>query len=295
MNAGILMRQGRNDKPAVIFIHGLGMDMDIWVNPSNCSILGGLFPLGVLLQNVVSNGLRSLFDDLMEREYTVIAWSQERPTDLIDMAVAELEHVVEFARNHKTAESGIILIGHSRGGLIGRKYLLKEDKSVRALVTLSTPHHGSSLARIVRYLSPVVSAVAPLFRSEERGTLSNAVRRIRDFLKSRALKELLPDSEFFSSLHDKPWDYVTYISAGGTDPALFNISGIGFPDVFEKVIPRRLCPEEIKKGMGDGMVSAESSRMPWAQEHYSFHVNHAGILYDREVRETIAKAIENIC
>ncbi|MDQ7786856.1 MAG: hypothetical protein RDU01_04550, partial [Thermodesulfovibrionales bacterium] len=46
----IVAYQGEAGKPAILFIHGLGMDKDIWVNPSNSRILGGMFPLKVLLK-----------------------------------------------------------------------------------------------------------------------------------------------------------------------------------------------------------------------------------------------------
>ena len=93
--------------------------------------------------------------------------------------------------------AGIILIGHSRGGLIARKYLFKQDKSIKGLITISTPHKGSSVAKIAKYLSPLVSMINPLVPNGDKGTLSFSIKRILDFLKSRALKELLPDSKFF--------------------------------------------------------------------------------------------------
>lgn len=315
MNLDTVLHKGSPDKPAMIFIHGLGMDKDIWVNPSKSRILGGMFPLKVFLSkrhqrkdsisdrnssgdtikpltDKQTDTLQTLFDDLTFRNYTVITWSQERPASPIDSVVSELKEIIRIA--NKLTKNGIVLIGHSRGGLIGRKYLLRNDKSVRGLITISTPHKGSSVAKLARYLSPLVSVIDPLFHGGEKGTVSFAIKRILNFLKSRALKELLPDSHFFTSLKDGPIEWVYYISAGGTDPTLFSLYNFSFPDVFEKVIPKNLYPEEIKKGKGDGLVSAESSKIPWSNEHYNFSFNHAQILLDKGVRDKLVEAIERL-
>lgn len=315
MNLDTVLHKGSPDKPAMIFIHGLGMDKDIWVNPSKSRILGGMFPLKVFLSkrhqrkdsisdrnssgdtikpltDKQTDTLQTLFDDLTFRNYTVITWSQERPESPIDSVVSELKEIVRIAK--KLTKNGIVLIGHSRGGLIGRKYLLRNDKSVRGLITISTPHKGSSVAKIANYLSPLISVIDPLFHGGEKGTVSFAIKRILNFLKSKALKELLPDSHFFKSLKDRLCDWVYYVSVGGTDPTLFSLYNFSIPDIFEKVIPKNLYPEEIKKGKGDGLVSAESSKIPWYNEHYNFPLNHAEILFDKSVRDKIIKVIERI-
>ena len=58
------------------------------------------------------------------------------------------------------------------------------------------------------------------------------------------------------------------------------------------MIPENLYPEEIKKGKGDGLVSAESSKIPWSNEHYNFPLNHAEILFDKSIRDKLVEAIE---
>ncbi|NCO68166.1 MAG: hypothetical protein COY75_08660 [Nitrospirae bacterium CG_4_10_14_0_8_um_filter_41_23] len=296
MNLDTVLYKGGNDKPAVVFIHGLGMDSDIWVNPSQSRILGGMFPLRILLNKRLPeeqpDNLQTLFDDLRLKGYTVITWSQKRPAGPIDFAVSELSEIVKIA--NKMTKAGVILIGHSRGGLIGRKYLLRKDRSIKALITISTPHKGSSVARAANYLSPVVSILNPLFPIGDKGTRSFAIKRIFEFLSSRALKELLPESRFLKSIKDGPLDWVHYVSVGGTNPTLFNLYNFSFPDIFEKVIPENLYPEEMKKGRGDGLVSAESSKIPWSNEHYDFELNHAEILFAEGVRGTLLKAIERL-
>ena len=297
MQPEIVSHKGSADKPAVILIHGLGMDKDIWVNPMGSRILGGMFPLRTLLKKRYplieqGEGITTLFDDLRGRDYTVITWSQERPAGPIGSAVAELHEIIKLAvtmTGHR-----IILVGHSRGGLIARKYISENHDLIRGLVTISTPHKGSSIAKISGYLFPFVSLISPLIPTGDKGSLTSAVKRILDFLKSRALKELLPESNFFRSLNDRPLENIYYASVGGTNPTLINLHNIPIPDIFERVMPSDLYPEELKEGKGDGLVSAESSRLPWGQEHHNFDFNHAEILFDEGVRGILLRMVENI-
>ncbi|MFZ3136241.1 MAG: alpha/beta fold hydrolase [Thermodesulfovibrionales bacterium] len=296
MKLDIASYHGSIDKPAIVFIHGLGMDKNIWVNPSESRILGGMFPLKILLdkKNTVENveKIQTLFDDLRQRDYSVITWSQRRPAGPIDSAVKELHEIIIEAQ--KMTNAGIILIGHSRGGLIARKYLFKPDKSIKGLITISTPHKGSSVAKIAKYISPLVSLLHPFIPAGNKGRPAFAIKRIFEFLKSTSLKELLPDSSFFKSIKDGPLNGVHYASVGGTKPTLFNLYNISFPDIFEKVIPENLYPEEMRMGKGDGLVSAESSKIPWSHEHYNFAFNHAEILFDNRVRDVLGKIIERL-
>jgi pimeloyl-ACP methyl ester carboxylesterase len=273
------------------------MDKNIWVDPLHSRILGGMFPISVLLRNYLSPekksyGIKTLYDDLMEKGYPVITWSQKKPAGPIDSAVLELDEMVRIAGN--LTKSGIILVGHSRGGLIARKYLMVNNRNMRGFITISTPHKGSSVARFSKYLAPLVSVIHPVIPAGEKGTLAFAVKKILEFLRSRALKELLPESDFFRSLHDCPFDHISYTSVGGTDPALFTVFNLSFPDAFEKVTPQLFYPEEMKAGKGDGLVTAESSRMPWASEHNNYACNHAAILFDEEAKMKLIGKIGEI-
>lgn len=289
---------GDSKKPAIIFIHGMGMNKDIWINPSTSRVLGEKIPIHFFLRKKMKNQitkndeLQTIFHDLKQDGYTVITWSQRKPIGTIIEALRELKEISNKAK--ELTKKGIILIGHSRGGLIGRKYLLEKDHSIKGLITISTPHKGTSIAKIARYLIPIVSMIKPFFPAGESGTISFALNKINELLKSRALKELLPNSNFFQTLRDGPLDGIYYISAGGTDPIIFTSPYISIPDIFEKVIPQSLYPEEIKKGKGDGLVSAESSRLPWSNEHYTFKCNHAEILFDNKARKKLKEAIKRI-
>jgi|Deesub1362A_J573_1020465.scaffolds.fasta_scaffold00183_35 pimeloyl-ACP methyl ester carboxylesterase len=294
MKLDITAHKGKKDLPACIFIHGLSMNKDIWIAPSEVRILGGLFPFSSLIKT--SSEMKTLYHDFMALGYTVVAWSQSRPAGPAGEAVKELKTVVEFTRgiNH----SGIILIGHSRGGLIARRALAQTDylknflPDLKALITLASPHHGSTMAKWAIYLSPLASFLRPIVSRTQRGTLTKATKRMLSFLESKAVKELLPGSDFLKSLKTPQLEDTYCLSTGGTNPALIKItSQFSIPDSFEKLLPERVLPEEMIKGKGDGLVSLRSSILPFADEHLSFHVNHAEILVDKTARETIIERI----
>jgi pimeloyl-ACP methyl ester carboxylesterase len=340
-------------RPAVVFIHGLGMNKKIWECPDEARVLGGRYPLHSFLckepetcsgdlehpknpamtgpktnvtvhsgpfncQGVLSFGrpperLMTLFHDIKERGYTVIAWSQRRPSAEIAVAVSELTEVISMYREYCTA--GIVLIGHSRGGLIARMYIARKHECVKGLFTLATPHRGSRMAQWANYLSPLATILTPLLPESEKGSIPFTIKKVIELFSSKAVKELLPDTPFFRSLKDEPLEGIYYHSLGGKDPTLLTIyrkvSGfqrdgerisrivrhqkvVSFPGILENVIPAGLLPEEMKNGKGDGLVSAESSRLPWAHGHDDFEVNHVGILFSEKARERVKSIIVSV-
>ncbi len=334
MNLDITAHKGRRDKPAVVFIHGLGLDKRIWAAPDEARMLAGRFPIKLLLSkkaaaidygtaekrpeikhNRFSIGeaaveLKTSFSDLQSLGYSVIAWSQKRPAGPIAVASSELREVIKLSAEHSRA--GLILIGHSRGGLIARKYLENKDKSIRGLITLASPHCGSTMAKWAEHLAPVASVVSRWIQEESKKKVSYTIKRILDFVGSKAIKELLPDSEFFRSLKDYDSDRIYGLSFGGTNPSLFTLYRwrlkkiarrdtskwlleprplFTIPDILAKIFPKKIYPIELRKGYGDGLVSAKSSVLPEGREHYNFSINHAAILFDERVRNKIIEAI----
>ncbi len=327
--------RGDSCRPAAVFIHGLGMDKRIWESPDESKILGGSFPISLLLNREPktkemeteekakigmgfslgdpAENLTTLFHTLREQKCTVVAWSQQRPSAGIEVAVSELKTVMSMCKEY--SRSGIILIGHSRGGLVARKYLARGDKRVKALVTLATPHGGSRMAQWAEYVSPLASLIGALLPDSERGTVTYAVKRVVSFLGSRAVRELLPDSRFFRLLDDSPVRGVYYLTVGGIDPTLFSVyrrrierirdnDGRRFmakprkvfsvPEILEKVMPARLFPDELRREKGDGLVTAESSRLMWSDQHHDFALNHAALLFDERVKKVVVDTLNRL-
>ncbi len=331
--------EGSRKMPAIVFIHGLGMDKRIWVSPQEARVLAGQFPIHILLckrqygaiRNVPPTlrygkdkltllgrlvvgfpdlKLKTVFHDLREKGFTLIVWSQSRPAATIDTVVSELREILRMSQ--ALSPPGFILIGHSRGGLIGRRYLQHyRDERIKALITISTPHRGTRMATFVNYISPFASFIKPLIPESDRGRVIYMLKRISEFLSSRAVTELMPDSDLIRSLDGSEMNGVKYLSVGGSSPSLLCFNRIlevvegkrkrvkmerifSFPDAIGRFIPRRLLPPEIMDGKGDGLVSVESSRIPLATEHHTFRLNHAEILFSIRVREWLINKIKGL-
>ncbi len=87
----------------------------------------------------------------------------------------------------------ISIIGHSKGGLIGRYYIKKlgGDRRVKTLITLGTPHHGnpwvliglfSPLALVSRSLWQMYP-MSPFIRELKKGTWPKSVRFVSMYSK----------------------------------------------------------------------------------------------------------------
>jgi pimeloyl-ACP methyl ester carboxylesterase len=275
----------------VIFIPGMGMDARVWAEPSEARVLAGRYPLGVLLSEELSD-LQNSFHDLRQLRCHVLTWSQKRPVGPVTSAVKELADLLEAHRPF--AAQGIVLICHSRGGLIARKFLEQAGIPLKGVVTLSTPHRGSTMAKWGTYLSPCASFLDRMLSGYSRKDILPAFRRILRFLGSTGLKELLPGSPFFDALNDAWPEGCRCLSFGGTNPDLVRIRGVSLTELAERLFPGRLVPEEIRKGYGDGMVSAASARAPHAEAHFDVCRNHAEILFDPEVRRRITAFVRSL-
>lgn len=286
MDNEIVFSGGDAGKPLAVFIHGMGMDVRVWSSPAEARVIGGKYSLEILLHKD-ENDMKSLFMELADRGFPVLTWSQRRPAGPIMEAVAELRSLITAFKEH--TGNGLILVGHSRGGLVARKYLQEGSPLVRGLFTLATPHHGTAMARWASALSPVASIASQALEMQKKKAAKSALQRVLLFFSSAGLKELLPESPFYTRLKDTKRSDVLYVSAGGTNPDLFRIGDFSLCEAAGLVLPGRAMPEELKKGLGDGMVSASSAVLPFADEHHNFHVNHVELLFDKGVREMIVK------
>jgi pimeloyl-ACP methyl ester carboxylesterase len=286
----IRFREGDGRNPLAVFIHGIGVNADFWTDPSRAKVLGGKYPLAILLPEATA--VVTSYADLSRIGFSVLTWSQSRPAGPIESAVAELRAILtEYSRY---ARNGIVLVGHSRGGLVARKYLEDCGPAPRLVVTIATPHRGTSLARWAAFIAPFASALKQAIEIHRRNEADTALRRILGFLGSEGLREMLPRSAFYEGLKDVKKEGCRYLSIGGTDPDLLKTAAIPLPGLLMKVIPEKIFPEEMREGRGDGLVTAESSVLPYGDEHGNWHLNHASLLFDREVRGFVEVSAEHL-
>jgi len=313
------IHKARADRPVVIFIHGLGNDKSIWLDLLNTKMFAQNLPVKIFAARRpkpcqaknkkkftigdIPEKIDGLWAALKKREYNLVCWSQNRPAGPIGAAVEELKQVMEITRR-VFPKKPVAFICHSRGGLVARKLMERRMPEVKALITVATPHHGSSLALLGKYLKPLSTAVKTAIPKNNLGPVSNVLRRFNELIEGPAAKELLPDSDFFKKLSDEPDGGIRYLSFGGTsirmltvykcevrDRNIYPRTFLIIPDSLIKVLPAAMLPDEITPGKGDIMVSAKSSILPWAGSHYDVPANHLSILWHRR---TIAKTVETL-
>jgi len=322
MDLDITIHRGEAERPVVIFIHGLGMDKNFWVNPLETKIFAKNIPLKVfaatrprpsslksgkkLTIGSVPKKIDNLWTVLRDNGFNLLCWSQKRPAGPINVAVEELAEIMQRAER-LFPDKPLALIGHSRGGLVARKYMEKEVAGIRALITLSSPHRGSSLSKIGKRLSPLSAFLKGVLPKDTHGTVSGVMKNVTDLLEGSALKELMPGSDFFRDLRDSAVEGIKYISFGGTKTELLTLYKwkkqgdvlypgplLVIPDSLIRFLPDAFVPDELCPGKGDFMVTAESAVLPWADTHYDLNVNHISIMWNKTVINRVVEVLERI-
>jgi pimeloyl-ACP methyl ester carboxylesterase len=307
MKFSLKTHSGKPGMPVVLFIHGLGMNNYFWVDPKKCLVLGGLAPLTIFLtdetekpENTISfgslaPGTQGLWNFLKNKGFSLASWSQSKPLGPIKIAIDELATALAAVRN-KWPEKPVYLIGHSRGGLIARRFLLEEPEiSIEGIITISSPHSGTDMAKFSRFLKPAGVLLKKIIPGNSKVKLTDALERLAEFLQSPAIEELRPDSEFMASIKRPLPKQLRKLSFGGTSPALFQLivrlpndsyKTIKFPDMFAGPIPSGHLPKELTPGLGDALVSAKSARLS-GSKHYDFPDNHVRAAYDQNIHKVI--------
>lgn len=283
------IHHGDPARPVCILIHGLGMSKTIWTDPRNARLLGGLSSIGRLL--VGGSGSKTVFHDLVREGYTVCAYSQRRPMGPMVAQVQELADLIQTC----AADRKIVLIGHSRGGIIGRAYAeAGGGAGISGLITIASPHAGSELARWALYARPLAQRLARIIPGGDNpGLALGAAKRVLGLFGSRAMEELLPDSSLIRCLSPSPPSDMMAYSMGGTDPNLFHIGRLfSYPASLKMIFPESaLLPEMY---LGDGLVTPDSARLAYALEHKDFALNHIHILMNRTARRTVMGWVRTI-
>jgi pimeloyl-ACP methyl ester carboxylesterase len=322
MNLDITVHKGEKNRPVVILIHGLSMEKNFWLDPLNTMMFAKNVPLSMFTAKKPSprksikgrkitlgefpRNVENMWSRLQGAGFGLVCWSQRRPVGPISTAVEELSWIVEIIKE-KFLRRPIVLIGHSRGGLIARKYMESKDPGIKALITISTPHLGSSIARIGNYLEPFSAILRNISPESDHTVISRTVKNVKNLMEGKAWKDLMPDSVFFKNLNDTCLRDVHYVSFGGIQPRFFTLylwrkKGdkmcayplLSIPDSLIKVVPPVLKIEEIMPGKGDGLVTLKSSEMPWASEQHKISANHVSIIWNKKTIDAVFQTLNKI-
>jgi len=307
MKFSLKTHAGKPEMPVVLLIHGLGMNNYFWVDPKKCFVLGGLAPLTIFLTDAagkpdntisfgsVEPGIQGLWNYLKNGGFSLASWTQSQPLGPIQIALDELKSALSAIRN-KWPDKPVYLVGHSRGGLIARRFLVEDPTTdIEGLITIASPHSGTSMANFSRYVKPAGVLLEKIIPNKSKVALTKALGRLSLFLQSPAIEELRPDSEFMTSIKKPLPKHLKKLSFGGTSPALFqlivrlpadNYKIIKFPDLLASAIPSGHLPRELTPGAGDALVTAKSAKLP-DSKHYDFPDNHVRAAYDHNIHKII--------
>lgn len=338
--------KGAEGKPILILIHGFGATEKSWTNPYGEFLGKGkisfdyvladyrgrpsppYFPFGKFRNYCLSTPLRRLssrppplWDILKERGYNLITWTHCKTYGPIALAVEELNGIMEESEVIFGGGGRLILVGHSRGGLVARKWIQDHpDKRGRVdgLVLLACPNGGSRLADMADFFAKGIRAIGrfmPRDVSLNRGRiflrLSAFYEEIAGLFRGVALGELRPHSPFILGLKRKELEEqrnrIRYLNLVGTSTVFTKLYRISTNDIGElrevtslidslpNMIPRVMMPEEIVNERGDGLVSKGRARIAWVRpgSHKEFHVNHLRMLIDLDVRREIIRFLES--
>ena len=235
------------NKGAVVLVHGLDDPGKVW---------------------------QDLRPALVQEGYEV--WQFEYPNDqpLAESAVMLFQEL-QSLRAEQIAH--ISIVAHSMGGLISREMLTsatlgylksvqqQEVPRVDLFIMVGTPNHGSHMVQL-RFFSEVRDHLARLFKGQ-----TGWLNFIFDGA-GEAKIDLLPDSTFLNELNGRPYpeNIEQLIIAGITSPwDQQELDGL-LESYAEKVSGlKREDLDTIKSllgsmtdGLGDGLVSVESTRLP---------------------------------
>ena len=173
-----------------------------------------------------------------------------------------LRHLDDLARRGRLPPDGkCIVLGHSMGGLDARHMLahLGMDDRVRALVTIATPHRGSSFADwAMRNIDSRIGLTAQLAR------FGLDVQACADLTCTAAVR-------FNEATPDAPG--VAYLSVSAGRPFFQTTPFLMFS---QRII-------EVVEGLNDGLVSVESAK--WGEHLGTWPADHLHTINKRFVME----------
>ncbi|MFW9921724.1 MAG: esterase/lipase family protein [Candidatus Thorarchaeota archaeon] len=263
-----------------------------------------------------------LFNTLMRQNNEVLTFSQKDPSGDIDFSAKELalilEGITKIFGNRR-----IVLVGHSRGGICIRRYLdLKSDNNIEKIISLSSPHYGTSFSNIKIIKQPALTILNDA--SVKKVWDASGMRYVRDM----TYEQMAPESEYLKELNDiEKNPQIEYIAVGGTSPIyahiytwsiarkhkrnlwreIFPISSskltnksskeksrknyhwIAKPKKMITIFQPSLLPEFIS---GDGIVSLQSAILKEATRKYKIDANHEEIAVCEDTKKLILKELK---
>lgn len=210
----------------------------------------------------------------------------------VDRVAARLATVLA-AEAERLPDRDLILVTHSMGGLVARCVVESPQfrlTQVRSLIMISPPNHGSSLATLdgslIKELGPLLDGGQwkVLFDGEAIDAFNETV----ELFLGKARRDLAPDSDLIKRLNAHPRNpQIRYsILAGTAAPIPPLARGLGQLAIGQVIAQNpEAAPqlnqlvawadrEEWIRGLGDGVVSVRSTRLPGVIDHRELPITH---------------------
>jgi pimeloyl-ACP methyl ester carboxylesterase len=325
------LADGDPDRPLVLLLHGTAgtlLDMTAPASgPDNnydfTAPLGGRVEIGPRVYPGIGvwsccslddkKSVRSWRDVLSQNAFRTAVYSQVDNVGLLARPTSELVAVVR-ALNQAFPGTPLVLLAHSRGGLLARNFLKtapKDAAQVRALITLHSPHTGSSLGNVATTVRGIIEGLRSVFGD----IVISALGWLLDLADSDAYKEMAVGSQFLTDLAngEGPLKGIDYFTFGGVSVRLTRIRTWLY--TADSAVPMWRWPpfdharfeaevpgaspvadslpdviEELTEGRGDLLTADSRTRLGWAT-HQTNPINHAEALWDPTLQAQVLQIL----
>jgi pimeloyl-ACP methyl ester carboxylesterase len=330
------IRPGKARKPLVFLLHGTGGDSSQMTDPGSWgwnhdytlpfppdrdvgwSWYPGIGPWSFELDPL--KPVRSWQKALNDRGYGTLTYSQVAPNGPLQPAVDELAEVMKFAIA-KFRKRDFVLLAHSRGGLLVRKFLKDNHPSltrrIRRVITLHSPHQGDQLAFVATSLNSAIASLRSSLGPKGQQALDAALGWLVNIVGSPAFTEMSQGSQFLTDLEsgETALPNVQYNTFGGTSVLFSRI--LAWVYTPGSVVPRFNIPpfhhvitmvevpvispianslpnlvDEISEGKGDILVADKRAGLTFAV-HRANSLNHAEALWDEGLQGQVLDLLGN--
>jgi pimeloyl-ACP methyl ester carboxylesterase len=317
----VSVTEGNPDLPMVLLLHGaMGTIRDMIApadgpdnNYDHLAPLGGEIAVGQRAYPGIGvwsccslddkKEVRSWRDVLVLHKFSTAAYSQVDNGGFLERPARELVEVVR-ALGRAYPKQRFVVLAHSRGGLLTRLFLKsfpRDAARVTTVITLHSPHEGSSIANLANTVRELVEALQDVFGD----VVVDALGWLLEMTDRDAWRELAVGSQFLTDLaaNEQAMPGVAYHTFGGVSVRLTRIRSWVY--TLESAIPKWQWPpydhsrveievpgaspaadslpnviEELSEGRGDLLTADSRTRLPFAVGHQTNPINHAEALWD---------------
>jgi len=222
----------------VVFVHGFAASKYCWLDP-DIGNMGWIkdynndpqprdfgwhaippplyFPVDwTLSKHIIPPGAHEY---LQKMDVEWLTYSQRSAFGDIKISVKELQDIMDAIRKIY-GQRRIIIIAHSRGGLISKRYLdTTPTTDVEKLITFGTPFGGTFLSSIEVFRTPS-KVFLTRFRTARKLWDVEEERKIENI----ATKQMAPKSEFLQTMHnDGLRKNIEFINVAGSNSIVSNV------------------------------------------------------------------------